>query len=490
MRRTKTALQGAAGIAQPRASGTPWWAANAVVVVVALIAGLLVVKEPAVHVAAVTFGVVAIWASATFPGVALATTVLLGTSFLGFVRTQDLPWWRVPGIGTLYLQDAVLLGLAVVAVVRLVNRRQMPLFALPVMVLIATTGTAVVVGILTGVGGLSSVVNWGRTVILGYLPYVVLVGFMDGRERVWTAVKVVVGATIVTTLTQSLVFLGVAGIPSTLGVQGLSYATGFIVVGTESVPYVWNGAPAVTLLAMLIGASLAGGQSRYRWAWACVAVLGGAGIVLSLVRQWYVYSLLGLMALVVFLRGRRFRTATVLVALALFLTAALAALGPAVSWSGDGNLLGVVGQRAQTILNPARETNFVVRAASLRVQAASFLESPVVGGAFSRDAVSRVTGDTGAANTLVLSGALGLLGVIFLIAFFFIRGRAAWRASTSGPERALLAGTIAAWVGMCFGYALFADFFTGRGIGVVLCMAIVDRLRDSDDGERDLHWAA
>ena len=415
------------------------------------------------------FGGVALVILWQWPLVGVFVLLLFSTQNLMFVSMDNLPYWQVAAGLRINMSDALLAPLFAVSVLKLVHRRERPLFLTPMVFLAVLITVALGGGILLGITNLDVGLGAARPVF-AYAFYFVLVATMDTPRRVRAVVGMVFGIALVAVAVQ--IVEAAIGRRLTLGLVSHRYyvETIYINVLGRAVPYLWNRATEYLLVTLFLslGSVFEGQQPSLYWPLA-IAALTGFGI--SLVRQWYIYIVVGACAVFVLqiLAGRLLAVLRNMMAIGSLLIIVLLLVPTFASltiWAG----------RVQSI--SLQEVSVVGRIDILKVQLEYFRRSPLFGHGFSPTYLQLYSSDTGFANTLLLFGVVGLVAVVTLAVTVFLRSYTQWKQMPASIERGFMLGVVGLWVASVTGYVFLMDLFTrAKGIWmVVLVMAIVDRL--------------
>jgi len=371
---------------------------------------------------------------------------------------------QLPGF-QINLKDAVYLVCFLVGVLELARRRETPVF----MVQVGLFGLAVACSIAFGLVSGSTHVN-AVTRDLRYLePYSLYFagcGIVSDRRSLEWLMRCLAGAIFVSACFQVVqLFVGEAG----------AYQT--TVVGGQSVPYlslafIYYMLPALCIVfASLLNEGIGLGR---------MALVGAglAGMVIQLSRQWYLYTGIGLLSVLVMSRGKRTRSVAVVAGSVAALAAAFNAGDRWLSGSFGGSLSSVVAARSEALLAPSQAETLLLRLNTNGRMAEMAQASPLLGlgpggGAFEQEAV--VFNDVGFLNTLVRFGVVGFFSVLFLIFSVATAAIRQIQASRNTRHKTILIGSLSAWVGLTVAYLCWWDAFTLNSAAAALVMIIVDR---------------
>ncbi|MDQ3915853.1 MAG: hypothetical protein M3323_11095 [Actinomycetota bacterium] len=412
------------------------------------------------------------------PGIALV--IFLSTDGMKFFSLEKLPYLQLgPGL-RLNAGDIMLLVLLGVGVAHLARRRERPLFATPLLVL----GTAVMISM--GVGLVSGTIDVGLgfnglRVFSGLLFYVALVGLVDTPAKLRSVIRVVFLLVVVSVVVQ-VVEAGLGERIATPLSSTSEYfsSTKFVSNVEGTVPYLWNRAVGYLFVGFFL--SLGAWLWSKRIGYGVVALVGLTGFVVALVRQWYVFLVIGV--LVLLMVGSRNRSGALMrVALASMLMLAL--VMSASNWLPSGfPLAEALQDRTGSILNFSSDYSVLARVEVWQGQIATFMESPIVGlgpGTAETLFSSMTSGwstDIGMTNSLVQFGVLGLAAIAFLGASVYRKARALITAMPASSGREYAAAAFSLWVAILIAYTFTQDFFTSTELcfATGLVMTIIDRL--------------
>ncbi len=450
--------------------------------IVVLAAGVLVAAIATEHALvlglAVTGFLFAVFSySQPVPAVLLA--MLLSTDVLKFVDLIYLPALKLGPGARFNALDIVVIMLFVFGVLRLRQRRERPLFLLPLL----GFGVIVTLSYALGVVGRTTDISLGLNGLRSlspYLFYIGLAGVIDTRGKLSAVIWMIFTLLLVSVIIQLVeANLGQRLTSPTSVVNEYFATTKTIEVGLLSAPYLWNRATSFLFLGLFV--SVSGALWMRSWSQALLAGLALMGFVVALMRQWYFMLALGL--LVIFSLPRRGRlTAIIGVSLAAAVLIRLV-LYPPIGLTLSYPLMDVWIARLATVGQFQQERNFIIRLETWQGQLDLFAEAPLFGhgpGSLNllSERVSFFFSDTGLPNTLVQYGLFGCLAVLTVIVTFFRHAIALFRALPVAQDKGYAAGLLGAWVGIVAGYSFGFDFFTSAeyAFATALAMALLDRL--------------
>jgi hypothetical protein len=411
--------------------------------------------------------------------------VVLAADALGMFGNQggdDLPYLQVMAGLRLTVRDGLLLGTLPLAVLRLVRRREAPLFTWPLLGVLAAVGVAFLLGVLAD-GGARVALNLLRP-LFGYALYVVLVAAVDSRHKLDWLLATIFATALVGVAIQAVEAARGSPLPFlALPLDAAQRQAGVTVDGRQ-VPYIANRATWHLFLSLFLGLGCVLEWRAVRLH-APLAVMCLLGFLIGLARSWYVFIGIGALAMLVACASWRRRVT--------FLGALFAALG--VIWvvtnfvsgfterSYGGSITDVWLARSQTLLSASNDPSYRVRVAELSSQWTAFLGSPLFGYGLSRDGQRFSLGlgnlDTGAINTLIMFGIIGSTAFLVLIGWAVWTNVAALSRLRPSRERGYVLGVLGVWAGLLVGYAFNWDFFThpnGPWL-VVLALTVGDRVQ-------------
>ena len=403
---------------------------------------------------------------------------------------EGLPYLQLmPGM-RVTIRDALLLGMLPVAVMQLRRRGEVPVFTKPLLGVAAAIGLAFMVGVLLD-GDTRAPLNLLRP-LFGYALYFIIVAAVDSRRKLNWFLASLFGVVIVAVAIQVYeAYLG-APLPFLALPLDASQAQVGINVDGRKVPYLWNRARWQMFLCLLLALGC-----LFEWRsvrlHAGLAVICLIGFMISLSRSWYVFIAVGILVMLLATRswraGARFGAAIVIVGSALWSIGTLTSELTAGSYGAS--LTEVWLARSQTLLAFEEDHSYQSRVSTLSEQWDQVLASPLFGYGLSRVSQHLVLQlgslDTGAVNTLLVFGFIGLTAFLALIAHAVLASITTWRQLPPSRDRGYALGLLGAWTGLSVGYAFNVDFLThphGPWV-VVLALAIGDRLRRLNAAAQD-----
>jgi O-Antigen ligase len=415
------------------------------------------------------------------PAVFLA--MLLSTDVLKFVDLTYLPYLPLGPGGRLNAQDLTVLLLLGIAVLRLRQHQERPLFLRPLLLLGAMVVISSMVGLVAGTTSVNLALNGLRT-LSGFLFYICLVGVIDSPARLRALVRMLFVLVIVSVCVQLVeASLGQRITTPTSVASEYFSRTVFVAVEGQSAPYLWNRSPGFLFVGLFLALSAALWTRSLRHAIIGVIALLGFGV--ALIRQWFIYIAIGMLVLYLLPRKGRLQaivgSALVIIVLIVFVNL----LGSGTP-SSSHSLVDVWVARMSSLANFQQERNFVSRTRVADDQMKLFMDAPLFGyGPGSLDALSRSAAccfsDTGMPNTLVQFGFFGWAAVVILIVAVLRQGYMLIRAGPRSRETPYGAALLSVWVGIMVAYGTGLDFFTSGqssgelGFAVGLVMALIDR---------------
>ena len=416
--------------------------------------------------------------SCRWPLPMLAGEMFLSTSAFKFLGVQSWPH-LIPGL-PLDPPDIMVLAFFVVGGLKLLARRERPLFLGPLLLFGLAAALSALLAPILRTQTLYDSLN-GLRQLSGYLFYIGVVGAIDSPRRLRWLVRIVFAFVLVT--------VGIQVLEALRGQQFTTAAAPFneyyaaeasVAVGNLEAPYLWNRAIGylVVGLFLALGRALwAGSPAGYG-----VALVALVGFGVQLIRQWYVFIALGGLVLLLLLRRNRLR-----MLLAVGALAAVLALGVGVAAASGVELplaslwLGRVG----TLARFGQEPNFVIRVQSYLEELRLFSRAPLFGhGPGSANRLGAVgpfiffDADTGMSNTLLQYGIVGTLAAWALIGAYLRRARRLFHGMADRLGRGYVAGLLALGAVMVAGYLTSQDFITHIELAFAtgLALALVDRL--------------
>jgi hypothetical protein len=405
----------------------------------------------------------------------LPATLLLG--ILAMLSKTDgvlfaLPYVQVmPGV-RMSLRDALLVVMLPLALVTLRRRGERPLFTWPILGVAGVVVIGFVLGALSD-GSLSVPFNMLRPLFGFSLYFIVVAAVTSWRQLVWLMTASV--AMQIVEEASSQLILSRAVLPSSEEVRSVELAG-------QVVPYPTNRAEEILFLGLFLALGCLFEWQSLR-AHAGLAAICLIGWLLDLGRAWYISIVVGVLAMLLSVRGWQARArfgATIAAIGAMIASVTTYANGLTISDSG-GSLLERWLARSATLATFQEQSTYLIRQAATSWQWNQVLGAPLFGYGLSRKTTGLLDSDTGVVNTLLIFGFLGTATFVVLIARAIHASIVTWQRLPPSRERGYALGILSAWVGLLAGYAFTWDFMTNY-FGpwfVVLALAIGDRLRAS-----------
>lgn len=385
-----------------------------------------------------------------------------------------IKWQLAPGLRINVLDAIVLLSLPL-AIVRLIERKEKPLFIGPVALILGVAFLNLGLGLVFGTSNLDYGMGFLRTIFY-YTAYFILVSAIDSplRLRQWIGfLYAIFLISIVLQLVEA-----VTGQRLTLGMgEYYTYTSNSrLLVGGYRVMYLWNRAPLFSFLVLFLGLGILFQGRHQKWAW-FISTLGIGSLFLAFVRQWYVYLGIGILALLVIQTGRRFKNLIVVVLIISFLFGIFIVISPLLQNSFGSSFLNVWFARFDSLIHYQTAENFTVRVQIIKAQWKMFLQSPLIGYGLSPILREKLSFDTGITNTLVQFGLLGLCAVLVLIISFLRHAFKLHLQVVSSAREGYVSGLLALWICIILSSLFSVNYFMGmEGIWmVVIILALLDR---------------
>lgn len=400
-----------------------------------------------------------------WPMPAVFALIVLSTNTFQFVDMAHLPYWQMAAGLRLTMLDSLLLGMFVLSVIKLNQRRERPLFLKPMLLLGGMVILSILIGAALGTFDLDNGMNLFRP-MFSYTVYFIFIASVDSRKRLHTLVGILF-----------LIMAVSVGLQIVEAIKGerLISATRWIEVEGQRVPYLHNRATGYLYIGLFLALGPLFSGIRVK-SFLMLVLLGMLGFMIAMVRQWYSFIIAGIIVLFAIQKGRRFRTAAAIALVALGLLGIFAVVGSFAQATFGGSPLALWAQRVQTLFYYRQESTFVGRAIALQEQWNHFLGSPITGYGLSRTTLNLRDTDTGVINTLVQFGLMGLTVIAILIMSVLRQGHRLWQRLEPSLERGYVGGILGLWVGMLIGYSFSMDFFTAGGFMAALPMATLDRI--------------
>lgn len=418
-----------------------------------------------------------IWFAYRWPIFLAGIAVLLSINLFRLVPLDALIKWQLaPGLRINILDAIVLLSLPL-AIVRLVKRKEKPLFVGPVSLILGVAFLNLGLGLVLGTTNLDYGMGFLRTIFY-YTAYFILVSAIDSprRLRQWigflfAVFLISVGFQLVEAITGQRVILG-------LGDFGLYSSNSRLLVGGYQVMYLWNRAFLLAFLVLFLGLGALFQGRKKKWFW-LISILGIGSFLLQFVRQWYVYISIGILILLMMQKKKKFRNLILVFLIILFLFGLLMVINPVLQNAFGPSFLNVLSARFDSLIHFQTARNFIVRMQIIEKQWEMFLQSPLVGYGLSPISKEMFSWDTGITNTLVQFGLLGLGAVLVLVVSFLRHAFNLRRQLAPSVQQGYVLGLLVLWICVIIGSLFSVNYFTGKdGIWmIVIMLALLDRFR-------------
>jgi hypothetical protein len=409
-----------------------------------------------------------------YPMPAIFFLMVLFTNVFMFVDMQHIPYWQIGQGLRMNITDSLLFVMFAIAVVKLYQRRERPLFLKPILLIFGVILIPFIPGLLLGATNLDIGMNCFR-VIFSYVFYFILIASIDSPRRLHILIRMIFVIIVVSVGIQAVE--AILGRRLTLGLIGGEYynITKKIIVNGQIIPYLWNRTTVYLYvgLCLSLGATFSVVKS-YRFL--PFALLGILGFVIALIRTWYILIAIGVIIILILQKRFRIRTIITIVLVVLGTLGLITIIGILNPVTYGGSLLNILIGRLCMI--NSNTSSFTGRIEIWQGQLAYFWQSSLFGYGMSPEFQSMQDTDTGIINTLLQFGIVGAGAFLFLIVNVLHIGYKLWRNLESSLEYGYTAGILGCWSGMLIGYLFNWDFFTRLyGIsGVTLVMAIIDRI--------------
>ncbi len=308
-----------------------------------------------------------------WPWLLIALIVLASTNFLFLLDVRYLPVIHLFSGAQLNSLDLLIITVSLIALVKFLLRRQMPVFAGEVMWILVAAGISAGWGLFEHYINLDVALG-GIRYFSAYLLYL-STGTLLSTSRDRRALAIIVAALVAFSLVlQGIEIATRSRLVLPTSTAGFYSQTGYVWVGGGNVPYLWNRAPAFLFLALFIFLSkYLIGRSKAALGFAALMFVG---IAATLVRSWLIYMVVGCTFLFIFmyLRAPLFRTYIVRSTLALIIVGLLAAIALFAL-----NQLGTWILRFQSLLNLGSDSSVLVRLRTAQIFYDLFLQSPLFG---------------------------------------------------------------------------------------------------------------
>jgi O-antigen ligase len=401
---------------------------------------------------------------------------------------DDLPFVQLMAGVRITLRDGLLIAALPIAIWHLWQRREVPLFFGPFVLVL----TAIAVGFALGVvidGDVKAPLNALRP-LFGYALYPILVAAVGSRRSLSWLVASLVAVAALSVAFQAVEVSRGGFLPFLAKPVAADQTLVGVSVDGRQVPYIWNRAVWHLFLSLFLALGCLI-EWRGVWRYALVALVSAAGFAMMLTRSWYVFIGVGvavaLVAAADWSKRVRFIGVFGLGGLVLAVTA-----GAAVSFTGEhygGSLFDVWLARTGSLLQFQQDPSVQARLFEFGRQWQVVLAAPILGYGLSSDAQQFTLQlgnlDTGAVNTLILFGFLGTAAFVGLVLYASWAAIGLTRRLSTSVERGYALGLLGVWAGVLVGYTFNYDFLThphGPWL-IVLALSLQDRLtRLSDHG--------
>ena len=416
-----------------------------------------------------------IWFAYRWPIFLAGIAVLLSLSFFELVPINALITWQLaPGLRINMLDAIVLLSLPL-AVVRLLKRKEKPLFVGPVSLILGVAFLNLGLGLALGTTNLDYGMGLLRTLFY-YTAYFILVSSMDSPRRLRRWIGFLFAIFLISVVLHLVETI--AGQRLTLGLgENEVYSSGYTlsVVGYR-VMYLWNRAYFLAFLVLFLGLGALFQGQKQKWFW-LISALGIGSFLLAFVRQWYVYIFIGILTLIMIQSKRRFRNLILVVLIILFLFGLFMVISPVLQNAFGPSFLNVWFARFDSLIHFQTEGSYIVRVQKNKAQWEIFLQSPLVGYGLSPIFRELYMTDIGITNTLVQFGLLGLGAVLVLVVSFLRHALKLCRQVAPSVQQGYVSGLIAIWICVIIGSLFSQNYFTKKeGIWMIVNMlALLDR---------------
>jgi O-antigen ligase len=405
-----------------------------------------------------------------WPIVGVLLALLLSTQVLKLVYLDNLPYIQIMSGLRFNSLDIILLSLTIVSCYRLIRRRERPDFLKQIIILIGLTFISVVFGILMGTTNLDIGLG-GVRILFSYSFYLVLVEVMKTPKRIRIVVGILFSIALTAVTIQFWELL--SGQRLNFGYTHSNYYGQFVSldIQSEQAAYLWNRAVEYLFLVLFLSlGSVFEGRHLRLFLPASIAAL--AAFAAMLVRQWQIYIIVGVVAMlfILFLAGRIraiLGTIVAFMVLGISIYISIPFFSPITIWLN----------RMQTVSDPFQQSTFLIRLELFKKGIEYFQAAPIFGYGLSPKFNELFNSDLGFINTLLLFGIVGIVAVIILIRSVFLRSYYFWKHMPPSLERGWMLGIIGLWVAIVFGYLFATDFFT-RAAGIWM-VAVVMALTDS-----------
>ena len=411
------------------------------------------------------------------PLFALFAWMIVDTNFFQFIAMSQVPYLQlVPGL-RVNLSDALIALLMVVAIQRLLKRREKPLFWVPFVMWAVMVVFSYVWHFLTGNVDLDSGMNVLRQII-GYSTYLIYIELIENprilRKVVlfWLVIMVLsIGLQVTEVIFGQRLSLWQWG----LGVKTYYGKMVYVMAGGFRLPYFWNRAWLYSQIALYLSlGALFEMKGKTRSIYFVLTIVGVLGVLIALIRQVYFSMILGVLTLLI-LQRKRIRSVYMLVLLVVILVGLVTLSRPWVTESYPEGALQSWGKRAGTLRKFQSVSTFQVRVSENQKTWYYVLQSPLMGYGPGKVWQQLKGHDVGIMNTLLLYGFVGVAVILFVLLTTFWCGFHVLKRLPPGLERGYVAGALAFFVGIVALSVLGGNYLTS-GTTIALVMAIIDRV--------------
>lgn len=413
------------------------------------------------------------------PILGVVILVLLYTECLKFLPESSLPFLSMgPGL-KLRIHEVLLILMFLFAVVKLHSRREKPLFGKTVIALLACFFILMCVGIVTGSTDLDTAMGQFR-ILFSYVFYFIVVAAVNSTAKLRFLLYFIIILAAVSVMIQFGEALSGQRWTFGLGENWNYDKTAYMKVGGSEVLYLWNrSAPVLYLCFFLAFGSLVEGKKSYLFP----VIISFTGFIISLVRQWYVFIFVGIIAMFIFRRKGKMGFLVAIVVLCGTILGFFMLIGPATASSFNISPLRLFIIRLEQTLHFSQEDHYMGRLYIIAMQWRYFLKSPIYGYGMSKETLDLLSADTGVMNSLVQTGILGVGMIFVLILNVLTKARRIYFSKQSTSYRGVVLGIIGLWLGLIVGYSFSWNFF-GDSEGILLIclvMAILDRIENASE---------
>jgi len=417
-----------------------------------------------------------VWLAYRQPIFIAGLAVLQSIDFFRLIPSETLIKWQLgPGFRINTLDAIVLLSLPL-AIVRLLERKEKPLFVGPVSLILGVTFLNMGLGLAFGTTNLDSSMGFLRTIFY-YTAYFVLVSAIDSPRRLRQWIGFLFAIFLVSVVFQLVEAIIGQRLTLGLGEYYVYTSDSRLLVGGYQVMYLWNRAALLAFLVLFLGLGALFQGRQLKWYW-FISTLGIGSLLLAFVRQWYVYLGIGILTLLMIQAKRRIRNLIFIVLIILFLLGLLMVMSPVLQNAFGPSFLQAWFARIDSLIHFQTATNFIVRVQIIEAQWDMFLQSPLLGYGLSPIFGEVRSSDTGITNTLVQFGLLGLGAILVLIVSFLRHAFRLRQQEAPSVQQGYVSGLLALWICVIIGSFFSVNYFTGKeGIWmVVIILALLDRL--------------